>query len=384
MDIRILPLLEQKMAEDDPRDTNRRDVLRQAWQPMVEHVEALRRAPVIAFVPAALDAIAMRLRLRAHHTEDPAVLVAQVYADPSDDSARAVLGDLLQQRGDPRGEHIALQLARNGRTAREIELAKTWGRTWIGPLGEHLEEGSLVFEREFLARARRLCPELSPELIAADEWSTVTHLDNPSVHDVDLLLSPSMRSLRHVSQLSQPVLRGLLRSGAAVPWLSVGLAGAPPQDDLEATVTLFASVEKLVFERYGSNTLKLKASELLAALRGWPSLEEVEGPFAIGQLVPLLADHRSEKLRRLTVLLPTSTFSFDRAARRLEVTATLLPREGAEIAEVVAGLAASGLIDTADMRFGAKAIVPVATLRAAAAASGVAITITIHGDPLRA
>lgn len=82
--------------------------------------------------------------------------------------------------------------------------------------------------------------------------------------------------------------------------------------------------------------------------------------------------------------MPTSTFSFDRAAHRLEVTATLLPREGAEIAEVVAGLAASGLIDTADMRFGAKAIVPVATLRAAAAASGVAITITIHGEPLRA
>jgi uncharacterized protein (TIGR02996 family) len=43
-------------------------------------------------------------------TEDK--LLAEVYASPDDDAPRLVYADWLQERDDPRGEFIALQIAR--------------------------------------------------------------------------------------------------------------------------------------------------------------------------------------------------------------------------------------------------------------------------------
>ncbi|MBA2541405.1 MAG: TIGR02996 domain-containing protein [Deltaproteobacteria bacterium] len=52
-------------------------------------------------------------------TKNAAELFAAVYASPDDDGPRSVLADLLQEQGDPRGEFIALQLAREEDPARE-------------------------------------------------------------------------------------------------------------------------------------------------------------------------------------------------------------------------------------------------------------------------
>lgn len=48
-------------------------------------------------------------------------LEARIAADPDDDAAYAVYADLLQRAGDPRGELIALMLAREAEIARKLE-----------------------------------------------------------------------------------------------------------------------------------------------------------------------------------------------------------------------------------------------------------------------
>ncbi len=67
-----------------------------------------------------LDAAARALIERlggqlAREDESGESLLAQVFADPASDAPRAVYGDWLVARGDPRGEFIALQLARRTR-----------------------------------------------------------------------------------------------------------------------------------------------------------------------------------------------------------------------------------------------------------------------------
>jgi len=87
-----------------------------------------------------------------------AELLAEIYAAPDDDQARMVYADWLQERGEPRGELIALQLARTGgerpskaRRDRESQLLAEHATRWIGPLAKQVTKKSLVFERGFLA-----------------------------------------------------------------------------------------------------------------------------------------------------------------------------------------------------------------------------------------
>jgi uncharacterized protein (TIGR02996 family) len=72
--------------------------------------------------------------------ESDAALWQAVYDAPDDDAPRAVLADVLQERGDPRGELIALQLrehrgdASAEASARATQLVKQWGEHWLGAL----------------------------------------------------------------------------------------------------------------------------------------------------------------------------------------------------------------------------------------------------------
>lgn len=77
---------------------------------------------------------------RARPDRHDATLLAQIYAAPDDDAPRLVYADWLQERGDPRGELIALQLerangkARKGGRQREDALLATHRQTWEQPL----------------------------------------------------------------------------------------------------------------------------------------------------------------------------------------------------------------------------------------------------------
>jgi uncharacterized protein (TIGR02996 family) len=106
-------------------------------------------------------------------THDEAFLRA-IIADPDDDGPRLVYADWLEERGDPQGEFIRVQLAlaslpegdprRWELEAREGSLLKDHESEWVGPLGRPLA-GMLsgwAFRRGFIeeltVEARGLLP----------------------------------------------------------------------------------------------------------------------------------------------------------------------------------------------------------------------------------
>lgn len=111
--------------------------------------------------------------------KSPAIarLFAEVYADPFGDGPRVVLADALQELGDPRGELIALQLARartGKRTRRESALIKQHARAWLGPIGPAVPNRDLKFERGFLAKCRiQHHRETIEPYLKHQEWKTV-------------------------------------------------------------------------------------------------------------------------------------------------------------------------------------------------------------------
>jgi len=109
--------------------------------------------------PAKLTAAEKRLlaQLREPSTDGEADLLAAIYASPDDDAPRLVYADYLQQRDDPRGEFIALQLSKSldvdGRKRLRALYAKHKLR-WFGPLEPAiLEQRSFAFARGFLVSA---------------------------------------------------------------------------------------------------------------------------------------------------------------------------------------------------------------------------------------
>src|SRR5438270_11567153 len=86
------------------------------------------------------------------------ILLAEVKAQPEDDTPRLILADWLQDQGDPRGELIHLQVVRAGLARddpRHVELRRREGQIlhrhvlgWLGPLGDVVADWS--FSRGFL------------------------------------------------------------------------------------------------------------------------------------------------------------------------------------------------------------------------------------------
>jgi uncharacterized protein (TIGR02996 family) len=79
-------------------------------------------------------------------------LLEGVLAAPGDASLRAVYGDWLLERGDPRGELIALQLRDRLDAAAEARVAallRKHTRTWVGAIAHVVRRESMVFRRGF-------------------------------------------------------------------------------------------------------------------------------------------------------------------------------------------------------------------------------------------
>jgi len=129
-----------------------------------------------------------------------ATLLAQIYADPTADGPRLVYADYLQERGDPRGELIALQIL-NRDTPRERELLGQHARQWLGPLADVIDlspNAQTTFERGFLAIAEimRDARDRLPPLLHDPAWSTVEEIRG---WDSDIVLAkaplPGLRRL---------------------------------------------------------------------------------------------------------------------------------------------------------------------------------------------
>jgi len=86
-------------------------------------------------------------------------LLEAIYANPDDDALRLVYMDYLQDRGDPRGEFISLQMKRLGRALTREEarterrLLAAHATRWVpAEVLSKIQRVTLRFERGFLAR----------------------------------------------------------------------------------------------------------------------------------------------------------------------------------------------------------------------------------------
>ncbi len=153
-----------------------------------------------------------------------AELLAAVYAAPADDGPRAVYADFLQERGNPRGELIALQLAAKptpASRARERALLAEYVARWIEPL--EIDKASARFERGFVASCA-----LGAQFTTAKDpaWSTVHTITNASSEELVALarrLPPlALRALRWIgpetprSRLKED--RAAIKAFATLPW----------------------------------------------------------------------------------------------------------------------------------------------------------------------
>ena len=144
-------------------------------------------------------------------------LLAAVYTDPSDRNARSVYADWLIAQNDPRGEFMALQLARGSHdppTLRERQLLEAHGKVWLGPLaasgaGHEFRDGFLS-----ILTLGRVRPRIDPM------FATVAQLygDFSSEADIELVADPVFRALRVAGTFSVPGLRALSRVTRPLPF----------------------------------------------------------------------------------------------------------------------------------------------------------------------
>ncbi|MCW5808797.1 MAG: TIGR02996 domain-containing protein, partial [Deltaproteobacteria bacterium] len=165
---------------------------------------------------AALAAVEARfageVAAQREHGRGAAEFLADIYAHPDDDDLRRVFADWLLERGDARGELIALQLsgARTEASARrEAALIARHGAAWAGPLDACLAKEGRTWARGFLsgglldvaATGGDLPPALSDPAWAtlrelALPWNIAAHHQAFAVRVVDLPWVRALHALR--------------------------------------------------------------------------------------------------------------------------------------------------------------------------------------------
>ncbi len=199
-------------------------------------------APAPALTPAQQARIAeLTARPMTKPVDRGAELLERIYDQPSDLDARSVYADWLTSQGDPRGDFIALQLARplpttrpwqwykRRASTREKALLRTHEKTWIGRLGTLLEH--VHFERGFPAWAF-LATEIELSALAIPEAATLAHL---AVRRDDLdtgrrLTKRPFHGLTSVSAIGWQTLAGLLtQPTTTIRAVEVSYYDLPPQ-----------------------------------------------------------------------------------------------------------------------------------------------------------
>ncbi|MBA3542686.1 MAG: hypothetical protein H0T79_23925, partial [Deltaproteobacteria bacterium] len=200
-------------------------------------------------------------------------LFAQVCASP-DDGPRHVLADHLQERGDPRGEYLALALAAPdaGARLRRDALLAEHRALWMDPLGTIIPQEGARFARGFLVHADVFVtdPALVAETRGAEAWGT---LESLRYLDGSLdVLDPTMVALREVGVLDGDAVQQLFATRR--PWAIESL-------------TMFANAERATLVALQRTTLlpRLRrlgivgdhkaALALLPEAAWWPQLERV-------------------------------------------------------------------------------------------------------------
>src|SRR5512140_4286 len=238
-------------------------------------------------------------------SRDIAKLWDEVIASPSDDGARAVLADLLQAAGDPRGELISLQLL-TGEDAVAVDrqdriqlLLRSHLAEWLGPLRDvaraaRFDRGflaALEFDAKWPAGSRQWKRPLANRTLM-----TVTELphplspvaDTPGALYARFMTSPVMSALRRVEAFDLGSVIGLETCTAPLTHVACTIRPTDtegaligerilPECGRRATVTslaMFAGTFPLVaasrwFERLSTITVACEARRGLAL---WPRM----------------------------------------------------------------------------------------------------------------
>ena len=153
-------------------------------------------------------------------------LFEDVYADPSDDTARRVLAEWLLAHGDPRGELISLQLRRlehepsGAAQVRERALLAEHAATWLGPLARLARNRGSVFERGFPVALE--IKAVVARLIEAEqghrEWATLERVSFARRAQGSVsIFSPHMRAIRELEHVCDAGLLALVTKHDTLP-----------------------------------------------------------------------------------------------------------------------------------------------------------------------
>jgi uncharacterized protein (TIGR02996 family) len=299
--IEILEAIHARRHELHHPDTRARaDAL---LPPLIAELRARRPAPLDDDAAARCAKIA---RLLSGDAATGEAMLARIYERPDDDQLRLVYADWLLERGDPRGELIALQFRRaradvlsTDEQRREGELLRRHRREWLGAIAPVVESRSVRFERGFVDAClftgwNRYWVE---EALPSPAWSTLrelTAIGEPWASR--LLAQPSLRSLR-VLTTRHETLHALA----------------------EREVVLPVERLKLVSEPMGA-----QAEQVLARYAGLPSLRELELHGMIAAVRWVIQSELMKRLERLTIASAYgSLLEWVRAARRLALPSTL-------------------------------------------------------------
>jgi uncharacterized protein (TIGR02996 family) len=367
-DVRVVPLL-RRLTEASNRPWAIRELGLRAWKPL----QALTRNAIgwrLPRPPSAAEKACLeqfRLRLIAPKAPDResvkvSELYAAVFADPDDDTPRLMLADVLQERGDARGEFIALQIARAASgdkvSARERQLLGTWGEEWLGRLAPVLQKTGRVFQRGFLSECRFSSEHPPGELANEPAWGTVTHLDvffsgQFVTGSSGLMLSPRFGALRHVSGVGDSDLRTICDARKPLPFESLRIAmfSLTPATwalfrdaDMLPALTTLGLRSTATSELYGLSFPRL--AELFDAPFGGAlrNLEVAMLPEHFGELVAIAKQHRLTSL----TLLPTSrafAIRYDAGPRAMVVALDAVNNANLQLAAKAFGSAPRGTFD---------------------------------------
>ncbi|HEU0037554.1 MAG TPA: TIGR02996 domain-containing protein [Kofleriaceae bacterium] len=152
--------------------------------------------------------------------------LAAIYAEPDAMGLREVYADWLQERDDPRGELIMLQLAREqGRAVtpavetRERELLAKYGRRWAGKLDRVFDVHERVWQAGFLVGGQPTYEGVRAAARDDPAWAMVREI---SGEDADEIVDwPQLAGLRAVHDL--PVLHAArIARGPRRPLVELG------------------------------------------------------------------------------------------------------------------------------------------------------------------
>jgi uncharacterized protein (TIGR02996 family) len=176
---------------------------------------------VLREVEALLEAMAPRVDGRQasmlHDERTEEGFLDAIAASPHDLVLRSVYADWLQDRGDPRGEFLALQLrppdALSRREAvRMRRLGQTHWRAWLGPLGNVLLKQSFSWGHGFPHNVvfRHVTAAQARAVVGHRGWATVWAISSHGHVPLELFTHEVMRSLRIVRELRAELAWSLL------------------------------------------------------------------------------------------------------------------------------------------------------------------------------